>query len=148
MRRNVGATVAVVLLAACSFDSVEPQRIFQWSGSTPEGEPGWEHLSFEAAFAWGEDQQLLEAVARVTGDEPGARRPWFLHRNTCAVSGAIIGADASYPRLDIPTNGIALATTLISVAIEPEGTYHVSLRESDDQIENVIACADLAPVPG
>jgi hypothetical protein len=147
MRKNVGTAIAVVLLAACTFDSIEPQRIFQWQGSTPEGEPGWEHLFFEAVFAWGEDQQLLEAVARVTGDEPGAIRPWFLQRNTCEMSGAIIGADASYPRLNIEANGIALASTLISVDIDPEGTYHVSLRESDDQLENVIACADLALVP-
>ena len=90
MRKNVGAAIAVVLLAACSFDSIEPQRIFQWSGSTPVGEPGWEHLFFEGAFAWGENQQLLEAVVRVTGDEPGALRPWFLQSNTCEMSGVVM----------------------------------------------------------
>ena len=58
------------------------------------------------------------SMARISigGDQPGATRPWHLHRGTCDQGGAVLG---------------------------PAGDYLVNVHGSVAELRTIIACGDL-----
>lgn len=142
MIRRVSAFLAVVSLTGC-LESVEPERVFHWGGLLEQG-----GLTFESAFVWYEDQQIVVAAARVEGDiipnvDPPVR-PWRIHSNTCANGGPIIGQDLEtwYPNLAVDVVGEAEIETAFNAAVDIAGTYHAKLYTSPDD-DTVVACVDL-----
>jgi superoxide dismutase, Cu-Zn family len=146
--RTIGSLVATVVIAgaACDTRTTAPAVELEWQG-TVEGLAGWEQLSGEAAFRWTEGQQHFTAGMALSGDEPGAVRPWHVHFNTCAQGGGIVGGDASYPRLAIQADGTAAVTTEVPFVPSPAVAYHVNVHLSEAQMDVIIACGDL-PLAG
>jgi hypothetical protein len=138
----------LVAVAGCDIGGVDPiPQTLEWHGIV-EGEAEWEHLEGEAAFAWTEGTQEITAGVLVTGDEPGEVRPWHVHHNTCAEGGGIVGSDDDYPRLVIEGDGTASVVTNVPVGIDPAADFHVNVHLSEEEMETIIACADLTLIPG
>jgi hypothetical protein len=134
---------AMMNLAGCPDDDDDDDlQTREWSADL-EGEPGWEDIGGEALVVWVEEADQFTASIEITGDEEGAVRPWHLHFNTCEAGGGIVGEDQDYPRLFIDEDGNASETVTISRRIDPDDAYHVNVHLSDDELETIIACADV-----
>jgi hypothetical protein len=105
-------------------------------------------LRGEADVVWNEDADSFTATAEIRNDEPGSVRPWHVHFGACGSGGAIVGADADYPRMTIGDDGIGSASVRIGERLDPARSYHVNVHESDDNLDNIIACGDLEEVSG
>jgi hypothetical protein len=143
MRKLIPALVLCIGLAGC-LESTEPELIYRWGGATDQGEAGWEHLAFQAAFLWSADQQVLVAGVQVENDEVDAVRTWRLNYETCASGGEILGVTAHYPDLVIQSNGVGTVETGFNAVIDPGDDFHVTFYAgpSDDTL---IACVNLVP---
>lgn len=133
------------LLAGCDDDPTEPEPEddeFEWI-ATLQGLEGWQHLSGEAGFVWLEGTAQFTAAASISGDEPGAVRPWHVHHNTCAEGGGIVGADGDYPRLTVGEDGTATATATVPIPVDLTASYHVNVHLSEEEMGTVLACGDL-----
>jgi superoxide dismutase, Cu-Zn family len=142
---TLGVLAAAVLFAACPGDTVAPPLTTEWFADL-EGTPGWEHLSGEGGMLWTEGRPEIAARAVVTGDEPGASRPWHVHHNTCAEGGGIVGPAGAYPPLEVDATGEAEVITLVPIGVDPDANFHVNVHLSVDELETIIACGDLSPV--
>jgi hypothetical protein len=83
------------------------------------------------------------ASATVRNDVSGALRPWHVHIGNCAARGAIVGDDASYPRLAVDGAGAASSSVLIRVGLDATAAYSVNVHQSDAQFNTIIACGEL-----
>jgi superoxide dismutase, Cu-Zn family len=150
--RTVGSLLVLAAFMACDGTGtapVDPQEL-EWRGPI-SGAPGWEHLAGEAAFRWTEGTHTFTAGIILSGDEPGAIRPWHVHHNTCAQGGGIVGLDGHYGRLVIGSEGSDAVIAQVPLAIDPAARYHVNVHLSNEALEVIIACGDLVlngPAPG
>lgn len=141
-----GTLMALVVLAACDTSTaVDPAAEWQWHGLL-QVEAGWEHVTGQAATGWIEGRPTFLAGAEIAGDEAGAVRPWHVHHNTCAEGGGIVGSDGDYPRLIVNAQGEAIVITEVPVGINPAADYHVNVHLSEEELDVIIACADLEVV--
>jgi superoxide dismutase, Cu-Zn family len=143
---KLAALVAsVAVLTACPGDPITPGPTFEWF-ATLEGETGWEHLAGEGGMLWAEGGTVIAARAFITGDEPGAIRPWHVHHNTCAEGGDIVGPAGAYPPLVIDADGEAGVVTNVPTVIDGDASFHVNVHLSEAELETIIACGDLTVV--
>jgi superoxide dismutase, Cu-Zn family len=145
--RNVfvhGLALAVVSsLSGCPDDDDDDGvGTLRWRAPL-QGEPGWEQLGGEGEVIWVETTNQFTSSVVITGDEPGAVRPWHLHFDSCEAGGPIVGADQDYPRLVIGEDGTDSQTVTIGMRIEPDAPYHINVHLSDAELETIIACADV-----
>jgi hypothetical protein len=138
------AGIAVVLnLSGCPDDDDDTDlEAREWRADL-EGQPGWEDLGGEGLVVWVEDANQFTTSVEITGDEEGAVRPWHLHFNSCEAGGGIVGDDEDYPRLVIADDGTASETVTIARQIDPDAAYHINVHLSEDELETIIACADV-----
>lgn len=140
------ALMALAVLAACDTSTaVDPVAEWQWHAFL-EAEAGWEHVTGQAATGWIEGRPSFLAGAEIAGDEGGAVRPWHVHHNTCAEGGGIVGSDGDYPRLMVNAQGEAVVITEVPAGIDPAADYHVNVHLSEEEMDVIIACADLEVV--
>lgn len=145
--RIIATVLPVVVAAGCdgTTSSVTPEPVeFEWQGDLT-GLGNFGQLDGEAAFRWIEGADEITAAITISGDEPGAVRPWHVHVNSCAQGGDIFGADDQYPRLTIGADGTASAVADVPVVPNPNAQYHVNVHQSDDPDEFgvFIACGDM-----
>lgn len=131
-------------MVACDSTSADP-REREWQ-AVLEGEAGWEHLSGSAVVEFMEGTSAFTATAELSGDTPGAVRPWHVHVNTCAQGGGIVGQDGDYPRLTIGAGGDATASVTVPLSLSVGAAYHVNVHLSDGDLATIIACGDLVLV--
>jgi hypothetical protein len=79
----------------------------------------------------------------LAGGAGGAAHPWHIHRGSCGSGGAVVGAMNAYPLLRPNSAGAATATALIRVQLVPGESYHVNVHQSEQAMNQIIACGEL-----
>jgi superoxide dismutase, Cu-Zn family len=130
------------LLVACETSTTAAPMEREWQ-AVLQGEAGWEHLSGSAVVVAVPGVAPFAATMELSGDEPGAVRPWHVHVNSCAQGGGIVGQDGDYPRLSVGAGGTATATVTVAQALSAGASYHVNVHRADDDLPTIIACGDL-----
>lgn len=85
-----------------------------------------------------------EVVVSITGGAASGQHPWHLHRGACGSGGAIVGSAGAYPVLRPDAGGQANETANLSVALSRGQRYHVNIHESPQNLETIVACAELS----
>jgi superoxide dismutase, Cu-Zn family len=137
--------VAGLALAGCDGDTTATPVEREWQAQL-SGAVGWEHLGGEATVVFVPGTGSFVAGAELTGDQPGAVRPWHVHFNTCAAGGGIVGQDGDYPRLVVGSDGRATATVAVTQPLQVGALYHVNVHLSNAELATIIACGDLVLV--
>jgi superoxide dismutase, Cu-Zn family len=97
-----------------------------------------------ANVEWTEGDGMFVASAAISGDTPGASRPWHVHFGTCATGGDIVGSGGGYAPLVVGQDGTAQTTATIEFELSATAPYHVNVHESQAAITTLVACGDLA----
>jgi superoxide dismutase, Cu-Zn family len=148
MRTIIAAVAAISLAAgACEPDTVTPPVELQLVAAV-EGMGEWQQINGQVTVTTVPGTAGFATTIQVAGDEPGAVRPWHVHHNSCAAGGGIVGEDADYPRLQIGADGTGTVTTTVPMMLDPAADYHVNIHLSEAETAVIIACGDLAPMPG
>jgi superoxide dismutase, Cu-Zn family len=145
IRTTFAAIVAMALLPGCEGSTdvgLGPDEL-EWQGVVTGVNQDWAHLSAEAAMRWVEGENSFTAGIALSGDEPGAVRPWHVHVNSCAEGGGIFGSDGDYPRLVVGADGTASVVTDVPQVPNPAVPYHVNVHLSQEEMGVVIACGDI-----
>jgi superoxide dismutase, Cu-Zn family len=141
------AAFTLAMMTACGNGTTPDPQLVEWQGSV-QGVPGWEHLSGQGGVVWIPGVQEFATSMQISGDEPGAVRPWHVHHNSCAAGGVIVGDDGDYPRLSIDADGTASVATIVPTGLSTTAPYHINVHLSDDEMTTIIACGDLTPGTG
>ena len=80
----------------------------------------------------------------ISGDTPGALRPWHLHTGMCGGLGPIVGPEQSYARIRINARGNGVAVIELPVPFPETGTLFVNVHESVKAMEHIVTCGQLA----
>jgi superoxide dismutase, Cu-Zn family len=142
MRSILATIITVATVGGCGNGTTPSPQEFEWETSL-QGNPGWEHLSGQATVVWVAGVQEFFTSMQITGDLPGAVRPWHVHHNTCEAGGGIVGGDGDYPRLNIAADGSASVSTTVPVGLNSTAAYHVNVHLSEAEVETIIACGNL-----
>ncbi len=91
-------------------------------------------------------KQPNHTVVRVviSGDTPGALRPWHLHRGHLGDSSPIVGPEQSYARIRINARGNGVAVIDLPIPFPDTGDLFVSVHESLKAMGTIVTCAQLA----
>ncbi len=119
-----------------------PPGVLQWN-ATLDNTDAATVITGNAVVRQVEGAASFSATVLIRTDTPNAVRPWHVHFGTCATGGAIVGADADYARLTIRSDGSALSTARVGVALDPALPYHVNIHFSDVEFDRIVACGDL-----
>ena len=86
----------------------------------------------------------------ISGDTPGAMRPWHLHSGTCTgvsegrVAGPIVGPEQSYARIRINARGNGVAVIDLPIPFPEVGELFVHVHESAKIMRHIVTCGQLA----
>jgi hypothetical protein len=89
---------------------------------------------------------LSGAAIRVTlsGDKPGATRPWHIHRGTCNRDEDIVGSADAYPPIVIDSHGDGSATATLAAPLAPGVGQAIEVHDTAEGTAlGVIACGTL-----
>ncbi len=79
----------------------------------------------------------------ISGDTPGALRPWHLHLGVCGEQGPIIGPEKSYSRIRINARGNGVAVIDLPIPFPEAGALFVNVHESVKAMETIVTCGQL-----
>lgn len=79
----------------------------------------------------------------ISGDTPGALRPWHLHTGMCGEQGPIVGPEQSYARIRINARGNGVAVIELPVPFPQAGALFVNVHESLKAMEHIVTCGQL-----
>jgi hypothetical protein len=146
------AIVALVSLAACFGNKVEKIDVTaaeaaasRWNGSltTPAAMRGVVQVRGTTWLA--RDGNRMRAQITVENATRGATHPWHVHRGRCGYDDGVVGSANSYSPLKINNDGKASASATIDEAFPTTGDYFVNVHASADNMQTIVACANLAP---
>ena len=80
----------------------------------------------------------------ISGDTPGALRPWHLHTGTCGEQGPIVGPEQAYANIRINARGNGVAVIDLPIPFPEAGTLFVNVHESLKAMEHIVTCGQLA----
>lgn len=84
----------------------------------------------------------------ISGDTPGAFRPWHLHAGTCGgdgrVAGPIVGPEQAYARIRINARGNGVAVVDLPIPFPETGELFVHVHESSKLMRRIVTCGQLA----
>lgn len=80
---------------------------------------------------------------KFSGDVAGAKRPWHIHRGSCAKGGPIFGSPTAYGALLIDAKGGAQGKATLNVVLPDSGYFYVNVHESAAKMGSIVACGDL-----
>ncbi len=80
----------------------------------------------------------------ISGDTPGALRPWHLHSGVCGEQAPIVGPEQSYARIRINARGNGVAVIDLPIPFPEAGALFVNVHESLKAMENIVTCGQLA----
>lgn len=79
----------------------------------------------------------------ISGDTPGALRPWHLHSGICGEPGQIVGPEQSYQRIRINARGNGIAVIDLPIPFPEAGALFVNVHESLLAMDNIVTCGQL-----
>ncbi len=79
----------------------------------------------------------------ISGDTPGALRPWHLHAGTCGAPGPIVGPAESYARIRINARGNGVAVIELPIPFPESGALFVNVHESIKTMNRIVTCGQL-----
>lgn len=143
---------SALALAACfgsqtvKIDENEAQAAAsRWNGSltTPTAMRGVVQMRGSAWLA--RDGNKMRAHVAVENATDGGMHPWHVHRGRCGYDNGIVGSASNYPILKIDDDGKASANASIDAPFPVQGDYFVNVHASSDNLQTIVACANLAP---
>ncbi len=88
------------------------------------------------------DQTRVRVV--ISGDTPGARRPWHLHSGICGEQAPIVGPEQVYAKIRINARGNGVAVIDLPIPFPEAGALFVNVHESVNAMEHIVTCGQLA----
>lgn len=79
----------------------------------------------------------------ISGDTPGAVRPWHLHAGLCGELAPILGPEQSYARIRINAKGNGVAVIELPIPFPEAGALYVNVHESLKAMETIVTCGQL-----
>jgi superoxide dismutase, Cu-Zn family len=79
----------------------------------------------------------------ISGDTPGAVRPWHLHAGICGHDAPIVGPEKSYARIRINARGNGVAVIELPIPFPENGELFVNVHESVHAMEHIVTCGQL-----
>lgn len=80
----------------------------------------------------------------ISGDTPGARRPWHLHAGICGEAAPIVGPAQAYPQIRINARGNGVVVIDLPIPFPESGDLFVSVHASAKTMERIVTCGQLA----
>ncbi|MCC7052471.1 MAG: hypothetical protein IT355_04335 [Gemmatimonadaceae bacterium] len=80
----------------------------------------------------------------ISGDTPGALRPWHLHTGHCGEQGPIVGPEQAYAKIRINARGNGVAVIDLPIPFPEAGELFVNVHESVKAMEKIVTCGQLA----
>jgi superoxide dismutase, Cu-Zn family len=79
----------------------------------------------------------------ISGDKPGAKRPWHVHAGQCGEQAPIVGPEDVYARIRINGRGNGVAVIDLPVPFPQSGELFVSVHESAKAMESIVISGQL-----
>jgi superoxide dismutase, Cu-Zn family len=79
----------------------------------------------------------------ISGDTPGAVRPWHLHAGVCGQPAPIVGPEQSYARIRINAKGNGVAVIDLPIPFPESGALFVNVLESAKAMDTIVTCGQL-----
>lgn len=79
----------------------------------------------------------------ISGDTPGALRPWHLHAGICGEQAPIVGPEQSYAKIRINARGNGVAVIDLPIPFPEAGTLFVNVHESMKRMDHIVTCGQL-----
>jgi superoxide dismutase, Cu-Zn family len=79
----------------------------------------------------------------ISGDTPGAVRPWHLHAGVIGDSAPIVGPPAAYSAIRINKRGNGVAIINLPIPFPETGALFVNVHEAVHAMEHVVTCGQL-----
>jgi len=79
----------------------------------------------------------------ISGDTPGALRPWHLHAGQCGEQGSVVGPEKSYARIRINARGNGVAVIELPIPFPESGALFVNVHESLKAMNTIVTCGQL-----
>lgn len=80
----------------------------------------------------------------ISGDTPGALRPWHLHAGICGEGGPIMGPEQAYATIRINARGNGVAVIDLPIPFPEAGALFVNVHESLKRMDTIVTCGQLA----
>ena len=80
----------------------------------------------------------------ISGDTPGAVRPWHLHAGLCGQEAPIVGPEQAYARIRINARGNGVAVIDLPIPFPEAGALFVNVHESLKKMDHIVTCGQLA----
>ena len=80
----------------------------------------------------------------ISGDTPGALRPWHVHAGVCGGDGPIVGPEQAYDRIRINRRGNGVAVIDLPIPFPEAGALFVNVLESASHMDHIVTCGQLA----
>lgn len=79
----------------------------------------------------------------ISGDTPGALRPWHVHEGLCGEQGPIMGPEQLYGRIRINGRGNGVAVLELPIPFPEAGALFVNVHESAKAMQTIVTCGQL-----
>ena len=79
----------------------------------------------------------------ISGDTPGAVRPWRLHAGVCGELAPIVGPEQAYAKIRINARGNGVAVIELPIPFPEAGALFVNVHESAKAMETIVTCGQL-----
>ncbi len=80
----------------------------------------------------------------ISGDTPGALRPWHLHTGMCGEQAPIVGPEQAYAKIRINARGNGVAVIDLPIPFPEAGALFVNVHESAKAMDRIVTCGQLA----
>lgn len=89
------------------------------------------------------DGKGMDVQVTLSGDTPGATRPWHIHTGSCAASGGVVGGGRAYAPMVIDAKGNGSAKATLTVVLADTAAYYVNIHDAAAAMGIIVACGDL-----
>lgn len=79
----------------------------------------------------------------ISGDTPGAVRPWHLHSGVCGETAPIVGPEQAYAKIRINARGNGVAVIDLPIPFPEAGALFVNVHESLKAMDHIVTCGQL-----
>ena len=79
----------------------------------------------------------------ISGDTPGAVRPWRLHAGVCGELAPLVGPEQAYAKIRINARGNGVAVIELPIPFPEAGALFVNVHESAKAMATIVTCGQL-----
>ncbi|WP_291157475.1 CHRD domain-containing protein [Gemmatimonas sp. UBA7669] len=134
------AVLGLLTVGAASLSATP--RVRDWA-ATLTGREG-RKVSGTATAVPTADGKGVEVSVQLSGDTPGATRPWHVHVGSCSKSGGVFGGGRAYTPITIDAKGNGSAKATVPAVFADTSTYYVNIHDAAAAMSIIVACGDLA----